>query len=258
MNLPRVRILMYHLVAPTALAGFEKYTITPQAFSAQMTWLRIAGYHPISFDEFLECRRGASRLPPAPVIITFDDGYDDCFTYAVPILRAHRFPAIFFIVAGLVGKESKWMAEPLKLDFRLMDWGTLAKLQALGFECGSHTLTHPLLAEVATVDCREELSRSRSLLEKNLRGPISHLAYPFGSYSEKVGELAAQAGYLSASTTRVGFARLSDDFMALRRVPVNGEESLLDFACRLTCGLRPRELVGRVVHRLRHDRIQNL
>src|SRR2546427_545976 len=109
MNSSSIRILMYHLVTPTPPERFWKYSVSPKAFSTQMRWLRVVGYHPISFEVWLEYRSGRTTLPPRPVIITFDDGYQDCFNYAVPILLAHRFPAIFFIVAGLVGKTSKWM-----------------------------------------------------------------------------------------------------------------------------------------------------
>lgn len=240
---------MYHLVAPKIPAGFLKYTVTLKAFSAQMSWLRIAGYQPITLDGWLGIRRG-SNTPSRPVIITFDDGFQECLTYAVPILRAHRFPAIFFIVAGLVGKTSRWMADELKLELPLMNWGALAELSALGFECGSHSATHPHLTDLSIDDCRRELSYSRSLLEQHLGCKIRHLAYPYGSYNDTVRDLAQASGYISACTVRTGLSTASDDLMALRRVPVNGQESLLDFACRVFRGSCTSELMVRALRRL--------
>jgi peptidoglycan/xylan/chitin deacetylase (PgdA/CDA1 family) len=242
---------MYHLVSPTPRASFRKYTVTPKAFTAQMKWLRLARYHPISFDDWLEYSWNRTTLPRASVIITFDDGFQDCFTYAVPILRAYGFPATFFIVAGLVGKTSRWMAKESKPDLPLMNWNTLGTLSGLGFECGSHTVTHPRLSELSGELCRQELSCSKSLLEDRLGRQIRHLAYPFGSYDDRVRGLAQNAGYASACTTRIGLCTASENPMVLPRVPVLGDESLLDFAWRLFCGSRPNSLIGQVIGRLR-------
>jgi peptidoglycan/xylan/chitin deacetylase (PgdA/CDA1 family) len=244
---------MYHLVSPTRRAGFAKYTVSPKAFAAQMRWLRLAGYHPISVDDWLEYRWGGGTLPSAPVIITFDDGFQECFTHAVPILLAHRFPAMFFIVAGLVGKTSRWMVSQSKPDVPLMNWDTLVKLRGLGFEWGSHTVTHTHLSGLSADLCRHELTWSKFLLEDYLGSQIRHLAYPFGSYDQAVRDLAQEAGYVSACTTRIGLCTACEDPMALPRVPVNGQESLLDFACRLLCGSSPQGLVGRVTERLRRN-----
>lgn len=239
-----VPILMYHQVTPTPHAGLRKLTLTPNEFAAQMKWLHRAGYHPITPDHLLEYRAGRKDVPSSPVIITFDDGYRDCFTYAVPILRAYGFPAIFFIVAGLVGKGSLWMAQQ-GLDLPLMDWNDLAQLRECGFECGSHTLTHPHLPEVPIGVCREELAGSRRILEDHLGCQIRHLAYPFGFYSDIVRDLSDSAGYASAYTTDIGLSSNSDNRLALHRVPVNGGESLFDFACRLAWGITGRDLYRR-------------
>jgi peptidoglycan/xylan/chitin deacetylase (PgdA/CDA1 family) len=239
-NSPAIPILMYHLVAPRPPAGFVKYTVTPKAFSAQMSWLRIAGYHPVTIDDWLQYRRDGSGMPSRPVIITFDDGFQDCFTYALPILRTYRYPAIFFVVAGLVGQTSQWVGKP-ELNLRLMDWDMVIRLRELGFECGSHTISHPHLPDLSVEDCRRELSYSRYLLEERLSRPVRHLAYPWGSYNEVVRGLAESVGYASASTTQIGISMTSDDPMTLRRVPVIGRESLLDFACRLFCASSPQE-----------------
>src|SRR5947207_2534839 len=99
----KVPILMYHQVSPNPPGPFRKYTVNPRAFAPQMNWLAHAHYTPITFDALLSYRGGAGSLPAKPIIITFDDGFRDCFTYAVPILKAQGFTAVFFLVAGLLG-----------------------------------------------------------------------------------------------------------------------------------------------------------
>lgn len=229
----RVPILMYHQVSPQPVAAFAKYTVTPQAFAAQMTWLRLAGYTPITLDALLAYRRSDHRQPRRPVVITFDDGFQGCVEYAVPILQAKGFTAAFYLVAGLMGKTSAWLAAERGVTFPLMDWATARRLLAAGFQCGAHTLSHPRLANLDAATCHDELWTARRVLADQLGLEVRHLAYPFGSFNERVRTLAAETGYHSACSVEIGFSTPEDDPLALRRIPVNGQDSLLDFICRL-------------------------
>lgn len=232
MNQP-VPILMYHQVAPRPAETFRKYTVTPRAFAAQMAWLALAGYAPVTLDRLVEARGGGRALPPRAVVITFDDGFQGCADYAVPVLRARGFTAVFFIVAGLVGGTSAWLLAERGVELAMMGWPTIRALDAAGFQIGAHTMSHPRLAGLAPADCRRELGDSRRRLEDELGRAVRHMAYPFGSYDEAARAAAAEAGYRSACSVRIGLSPAGDDPLALRRVPVLGQDSLLDFACRL-------------------------
>src|SRR5262245_54016318 len=104
-----IPILMYHQVMPRPHPALRKYAVTPGAFGAQMNWLTVAGYVPITLDTLLAHRSGHCSLPSRPIVITFDDGFLDCVEHAVPILHARGFTATFYLVAGLVGKTSHWL-----------------------------------------------------------------------------------------------------------------------------------------------------
>lgn len=244
-----IPILMYHQVTPSPPPSFRKYAVRPRMFAAQMRWLALARYTPIGLDALVEWRAGRTDLPTRPAIITFDDGFQDCVDYAVPILRRHGFTAVFYLVAGLAGAVSYWL-ESRGLDLPIIDWPAARALAAEGFICGSHTLTHPHLSELTPEDCRTELRDSRALLEDGLGRPVRDLAYPFGSFSPVVRQIAAETGYRTACTTRIGRAGRDDDLLALRRVPVNGDETLLDFASRLRTARSYGELRGAVAHGL--------
>ncbi len=236
-----VPILMYHLVTPRPLPGFRKYSLTPDSFAAQMKWLALAGYTTITLDDLLAFRNGRAGLCKRPVIITFDDGYQDCVEYAGPILAAHGFTAIFYLVAGLSGRTSRWLRPELGCEFPLVSWETARQLEVAGFQCGAHSMSHPRLAEVSVSMCRAELLDCRHLLEDRLGHEVQHLAYPYGSYNESVREIAAQAGYVSACSTRKGLSAPDDDSLALHRVPVYGHDTVIDFICRLHNRCTPRE-----------------
>jgi peptidoglycan/xylan/chitin deacetylase (PgdA/CDA1 family) len=244
-----IPILMYHQVTPRPLPVLQKYVVTPKAFAAQMKWLGMTGYVPITLDALIAHRTGRSPVPSRPIVITFDDGFQDCVDYAVPIMRALGFTAMFYLVAGLVGKNSRWLLSERGIELPLMDWTAARGLEGSGFQCGSHTMNHPRLADLPPAACRNELLNSRCLLEDRLGHEVRHLAYPFGSFNERVRDLAAEAGYRSASSVRIGLSPPSDDSLALHRVHVTGQDSLLDFICRLRSGHTVGEwLHGKAAH----------
>jgi peptidoglycan/xylan/chitin deacetylase (PgdA/CDA1 family) len=236
-----VPVLMYHQVSPSPEPAFRRYTVTAREFSRQMRWLDTLGYQTIDMSTLVQARLAGGTLPERPVVITFDDGYQGCVDHAVPILRAHKFTAVFFLVAGLMGETSRWMLPELGVEFPLMSWATARALVAEGFQCGGHTVTHPRLAGLDPARCRAELADGRRLLEEELRQPVTHLAYPFGSYDTAARGIAAEAGYVTACSTRPGLSGPDDDLLALRRVTIYGHDSLLDFAWRLQTGWAVRE-----------------
>ena len=238
-----IPILMYHQVSPKPLPALQTYTVTPKAFAAQMAWLALSGYVPITLDNLLEYRNGRAPLPSRPIIITFDDGFQDIVEYAVPILQARSFTAVFYLVAGLVGKSSRWILPELGIECPLMDWNAARQLERGGFHCGSHTMSHPRLATLDSAACLQELLQSRRLLEDCLGHEVRHLAYPFGSFSDRARAIVIETGYRSACSTQKGFSGPDDDRLALHRIPVKGQDSLLDFICRLHTTRTVKELL---------------
>jgi peptidoglycan/xylan/chitin deacetylase (PgdA/CDA1 family) len=228
-----VPILMYHQVTPEPHPAFAKYTVTPGAFGAQMKWLSLAGYKPVTLEALVSCWETGSPLPRRSVVITFDDGYQDCADYAVPILQKYKFTAIFYLTAGLIGQNTRWLKAERNIEFPLMDWATARRLQKAGFQIGSHAMTHPHLDTLAREDCQAELQTSKRVLEEQLDTEIRHLAYPYGAYNEEVRSIAAESGYRSACSVKIGLSKPDDDLLGLHRVPVIGQDRLIDFICRL-------------------------
>ncbi len=250
-----IPILTYHQVTPNPLPALRKYIVTPRALAMQMAWLAWAGYVPIDLDQLIAERAGRGALPARPVVITFDDAYEDCARYAMPILQGHGFKAIFYMVAGLAGQGSRWLLPRYGVEYGLINWESARRLEAAGFQIGSHTLSHPHLADIPANECRKELIGSRMALEDRLGHEVRHLAYPFGCYNDQVRALAIEAGYWSACSMRPGLSTEEDDVLALRRVHITGQDTLLDFYCRLhwsnPCGLLVQGRLS-VLRRLSH------
>jgi peptidoglycan/xylan/chitin deacetylase (PgdA/CDA1 family) len=228
-----VPILMYHDVSSDTPAAFRKYIVTPKVFARQMRWLADADYTPIDLSTLIAHRTAGVALPSRPVVITFDDGFRDAVRYAGAIVREHRFRAVMFAVAGLVGRPSEWLLRERGLERPLADWAELRDLADAGFEIGAHSLTHPHLPAIAADDARREIEESRRVIEDALGREVVHFAYPFGAVDRAVRAMVADAGYRTACTTHIGLSGPHDDSLMLQRVPVTGFDSLIDFACRL-------------------------
>ena len=241
-------ILMYHHVAHEAPAEFRKYSVSPAAFAAQMRLLRLLRYRVVGLDTCINARKAGTRLPRRTAVITFDDGFADTVHFAVPVLHALGFTATFFIVAGRVGGRSDWLEEPMA-QYRLIDSESIRSLHRSGFLIGAHSMTHRRLTRMPRRDCARELMESRLKLEDITGSSPAHMAYPFGDYDADVRALAAEAGYESACSVRIGRSRPSDDQLALHRIPVSGADTLLDFAARLGTGRALRESAAGAVRR---------
>jgi len=224
-------ILMYHQITPAPDRVFRKYAITPSEFAEQMSWIAGHGFVPIHLDDAFGDPSGP--LPAKPIVITFDDGFQDCFDYAIPVLTSHAFTATFFVVAGLAGKRSEWLPAERGVEYDLMGWDSIRTLADLGFECGAHSMTHPRLARLSPDEQDRELGDSRRTIEDQIGRAVRHVAYPFGSFNAAVRDAADRCGYLTGCTVAPGIATLADDPLTLDRIPVNGTDPPLAFTAQL-------------------------
>lgn len=230
-----VPILMYHLVSADVPSTFRSYTVTPRQFAWQVRTLSRLGFESITPQQLLDAHQHDRPLPARPVVITFDDGFRDCLRHAAPVLHEAGLGATMYLVAGLLGRTSRWMASE-GLDLPLVTVAEARELEQAGVECQSHALTHPMLARLGSADIGRELSLSRRILEHELGHEVRHLAYPHGSFDERVQESARAAGYASACSTRPGKALPDDNVLAMPRVKVDGRNGRTDFLARLVTG----------------------
>jgi len=101
----RLTVLAYHRIAEANAASASApgvVSASPQGFARQMDHVR-QWYTPIDLDRLADFVVDGRRLPPRPVLITFDDGYRDNYEIALPILEERGLPAVLFVATGLVG-----------------------------------------------------------------------------------------------------------------------------------------------------------
>jgi peptidoglycan/xylan/chitin deacetylase (PgdA/CDA1 family) len=222
-----INILMYHQVGDFAPMREHRSTYCHyRRFAAQMAWLRRFRYHVLGMDEVLDCLAGRRPVPARAVALTFDDGYENFHEYAWPELHRHGFKAMVYLIADLIGQPSSWFAADGRATPRLMDAGRIRELRRAGVDFGSHGASHVKLAEQDDARVRDEVTRSKRVLEDLLGEPVEHFCYPYGSYDLRARDAVAEAGYRSATTCVRATSLPGDDPLALPRKAISFGDTL--------------------------------
>ncbi len=188
---PYPRGLVVHSL--TRRSPIDCSAVAPRTLERGMRLLRDSGH---TFVRVADLSRG-EQLPPQPVVLTFDDGLEDCHTKALPLLTELGIPATFFPIVGCIGTASA--AADVYGTQRYMNARQVRELAGRGHEIGSHGLTHADLALLAPRDLREELRRSKELLEDIIGREVASISFPFGSCNRRVWDTARECGYRAAT-----------------------------------------------------------
>jgi peptidoglycan/xylan/chitin deacetylase (PgdA/CDA1 family) len=228
-------ILMYHAFGrPDEPAG--RFVVPASLFERQLRWLARRRRPVLRLDE-LAAGREQDRLTPAgAVVITMDDGYVDNRELAVPLLRRFRFPATIFVVSGRIGGIADWDGAGDLSGRRLLDWDGLRALHESGVAVGAHTRSHPRLPELEERAACDEIEGSRTELTEELGTPATSFSYPYGRVSDDSVAAVARAGFGCACGIERGLNYPGTPLLQLRRVPVDGDASMLGFALGVRFG----------------------
>lgn len=236
------RILMYHMVNEHIDgAKFNKLRVKPYEFEKQIKWMSEQGFNFVTLHEM---QSGWGKHPEKTVAITFDDGYLDNLENAFPILEKYRAKATIYIVVDRhdrdwsTYKKAHHNSGELLREKKLNDEQVKFLAKSGLIEIGSHTITHANLSKLSDEECLSELVQSKILLEELIQKPINSFAYPFGIYSERDVQMAKQAGYSNAVTTKEGVDTGEADFMQLQRIKISGKDSIKTVKHRLEYGVK--------------------
>jgi peptidoglycan/xylan/chitin deacetylase (PgdA/CDA1 family) len=208
-----VPILTYHSIGDRPRDGTMRWTVSPSDFVEQMSLIAELGRNTLTVEQYAAALRGVATLPRDPVLVTFDDGFDDLATTALGVLERYRIVATAFVVSGWVGAKAADGGP-------VLDWGQLRELRAHGVQIGSHSHSHRDLDCLPPSQVMHEVRSSKRLLEEGLRDEVVSFAYPYGYTSPLVRRTVRGAGYSSACGVKNALSHEDDDLFALARVLV--------------------------------------
>jgi peptidoglycan/xylan/chitin deacetylase (PgdA/CDA1 family) len=221
-----LRILYYHSISDAPIRS----SVSPAAFESQIEYLVRSGHHLLSLSD--ATRRLASGVPlqAKSVVITLDDGFDDNYENAFPILRRFGVTASIFLTVSYIGTDR--LPTLTRTDFipRPLSWEQVKEMHVHGIEFGSHTLTHPMLSTIPLDEVRREVVESKRVIEDKLGTPVLFFCYPRGDFSVDVRNIVQEEGYLAACTTLPGTNSSRTDPFALRRTYVGRHDVSAEFA----------------------------
>ncbi len=212
-----VPILMYHHLADLPANASElqqTWTVAPQNFDAQMNWLAQHGYHTITMAQLVAHLKQRAPLPSKPIIISFDDGWEEQYVAAFPVLKKYGMIGTLFVYTNAIDHKS------------FLSWAQLQEMSAAGMDIQSHSLSHPHLRQLAPDAAQKEISDSKAVIEKKLGKPVVAFNYPDGEYNAAVIEMVQRAGYTSAVSIAAGYQQRADELFTLHRTRVSYTDTL--------------------------------
>jgi peptidoglycan/xylan/chitin deacetylase (PgdA/CDA1 family) len=241
-------ILMYHAFG-RADEPPSRFVVPARRFERHLRWLSRSGRPVLRLDELAARRLWGQIAPAGAVVITIDDGYVDNQELAAPLLRRFGVPATVFAVSDRIGGVADWDGARELSGRRLLDWDGLHALQQNGVAVGAHTRTHPRLPELDEAAAADEIAGSRKALTDQLGTTVESFSYPYGRASDDTVAAVARAGFGCACGIERGLNHPGTPLLRLRRVPVDGDASMLRFVLGVRFG--DPDLLSRVLAHLR-------
>lgn len=188
-----------------------------------MRYLVRSGYQPITLRDLIYHLTLGTPLPEKPIILTFDDGYEDNYTNAYPLLKKYGFVGTFFIVTEPVDKGRDGY----------MSWAQIEIMSTGGMEMGSHSYTHPDLSGKSVDYIVWQALGSKEAIEARIQQPVRFFSYPSGGYDEQVVNVLHSANFWGAVTTEAGTYQSSRGPFKLQRIRIRGNDNLDTFTLKL-------------------------
>jgi peptidoglycan/xylan/chitin deacetylase (PgdA/CDA1 family) len=218
-----VPILMYHYISelpPDADAYRQDLTVIPARFEEQLQYLQAQGYQSITLTDIYDALTVGRPLPERPIVLTFDDGYKDAYTGALPLLQQYGFMGEFFVLATPAHYEAP----------AYLSWDDVRTMADAGMAMQAHGRDHYDLTNRSYEFLVYQILGAREAVEAHTGRPVRFFCYPSGRYDDAAVTVVEAAGYWGAVTTAWGTGLRLDNRFTWPRVRVKGNWSVENFA----------------------------
>lgn len=224
---PKFTILMYHSINP-----HHRWLIHPDKFEQQIKFLT-SNYRVIPLKDFFNYKENS-------ITITFDDGYEDNFYYALPILKKYNCPATFLIFTGFITEETKEINIPKNWNphqrLKPLTPEQIKEMQKEGMDFGCHSHTHPILSKIPLEEAKREIQKSKITLKDILKEEVKIFAYPYGqinTFNNYAISILKEEGFQLACSTILGDNTKNTNPFILRRIGIDTEDTFADFKSKI-------------------------
>ncbi|MDP1853766.1 MAG: GT4 family glycosyltransferase PelF [Candidatus Omnitrophota bacterium] len=218
-----IRILMYHRV--NADYPSNRLCVKTNEFRKQMEFLHKNGYEVMALADAYNQLPSAGHQCPKPdkpkIVITFDDGFEDNYTNAYPILKEYGFSATIFLTVNSIDKRG------------FLSWEQIKEMSQSSITFGAHTVSHPELTKIPLDSAKGEIIGSKENIEaKSLK--CNFFCYPKGDFNQTIKDIVREAGFKAACSIKPGTNFPGrQDLMELKRTEISGFDSIFDFRKKL-------------------------
>jgi len=172
--------LSYHKIGKPAGPDWDTwFHISEAIFANQLSYLHENGWNVIGLEDFFTSLTMPDSLPERSVLLTFDDGYRSMRRVALPLLVEPGYPAVVFVPTDFIGGHN-WFGIDNEPEDIMCDWDDLRELERYGVSVQSHGVSHRAFSEPDLAQQKEELLRSKAVLEEGLGKPVTVFAYSYG------------------------------------------------------------------------------
>lgn len=223
---------MYHSIDTNSLF----FTVRPEDFAEQMAYLKNKRFNVVPLSRLVEWVETKQPIPRRTVVLTFDDGYEDNYFNAWPILKRYNFPATIFLVSGSIGQT---LYSKQNIPFRILDWSQIQKMHQSGLiDFQPHSLTHQKLSQIDLEQAKDEIKKSKDIIEKQLNKDCRLFAYPKEDFNEGIIRILKENNFRSALTINNGLVDENSDLFKLLRKSINAETNMIQFKGKLKFDLK--------------------
>lgn len=214
-------VLFYHKISKPRRDSKVRGAFTPpHRFRRQLTYLKKQGLQFYTASELIKHFQHHGEFPARSVALTFDDGWQDNYTNAFPVLKELGIKATIFIIPSSIGQMSTAATTPAgDRGYPHLTREEILEMAHAGIEFGSHTMSHAWLNQIPESEVKTEIEMAKREIENLVQKPCWTIAYPAGYFSDTARHAAREAGHIAGFSTIYGPTDTVDLF-ALNRIEV--------------------------------------
>lgn len=213
-------VLLYHKIDfPPEDVRIRGAFTSPRRFAKQISYLKKKGFEFYTASELVNFYRKNGKFPPKAITISFDDGWQDNYLNAFPVLRKFGVKATIFLVSSCIGQTSAKVTPDGEGARAHLSEAQIIEMSQYGIEFGSHSVNHKLFHQITDREVEYEIKESKKQIENLVQKECSTFAYPAGFYTDFAKKIIEKSGYIAAFSTVYG-ALDNIDLYSLNRVEI--------------------------------------